>query len=46
MVGRRVEQEEPEPAHPVIIVIQSLLLLGGVFLVWGILKMAERESKK
>jgi len=39
MLGRRIEQEESATINPVII---ALLLLGGVALVWGTLKIAEK----
>ena len=43
MIGRRIEQEETAPVHPVIF---AFLLLGGVALVWGVFKMAGKEAKK
>ena len=43
MIGRRIEQEEPVGVHPV---LPAFLLLGGVALVWGAFKMAEKEGKK
>lgn len=45
MTARMSENEEliPEPLNAILI---GLMLLGGVALVWGVFKVAEKESKK